>query len=73
MTQIFLAWHTHAELDDKLLGVFSTRENAEAQIERSRPLPGFRDEPDGFEISEHVLDRPEWTDGYVTMVHGDVD
>jgi homoserine kinase type II len=66
---VFLLWHVHDELDDdaKLLGVFSSRETAEAQIGRALPLPGFRDDPDGFVIDEYTLDRAHWTEGYVTV------
>ena len=66
---VFLLWHVHEELDDdaKLLGVFGSRETAETQIAQARLLPGFRDDPDGFVIDEYALDRPHWTEGYVTV------
>ncbi len=65
--RVFLAWHTHADgLDDnaKLLGVYSTRELAEAAVDRSRSKPGFRLYPRGFEIVGYDVDRDEWTEGF---------
>jgi hypothetical protein len=48
----------------KLIGVYSTRENAEAARERARARAGFRDAPDGFTIDEYPLDEDHWTEGY---------
>jgi homoserine kinase type II len=68
---VWLAWHEHesdgaSEL--KLVGVFSTRERAEAAIEARRGKPGFVDHPDGFEISSYVIDGDAaWLDGFVTV------
>jgi hypothetical protein len=38
--------------DAALIGVYTTRENAEAALARVRDQPGFRDYPDKFEIYE---------------------
>jgi homoserine kinase type II len=68
---VWLAWHEHdsdgtSEL--KLIGVFSTRERAEAAVEARRGKPGFVDHPDGFEIGSYVIDRDAaWLDGFVTV------
>jgi hypothetical protein len=58
--------------DVKLLGCYSRREIAEARIVRARELPGFRDEPDCFIIDPSVLDRDEWSTGYVTVSDTDL-
>ncbi|GAA3015409.1 hypothetical protein GCM10020229_28230 [Kitasatospora albolonga] len=58
-----LFW-SDSEEDHKTLGLYSTREAAERRIERARPLPGFRDSPDGFEIHPYVLDEHRWTGGH---------
>jgi hypothetical protein len=56
------------ETDDaQLIGVYSTRDGADAAVERTRLLEGFRDEPDCFMIDAHTLDEDGWTDGYVTV------
>ena len=65
---VYLLWHTHSsdeyEDDSKLLGVYSTEERAQARIERSRDIPGFRDQLDGFHIASYEIDKDEWTAGY---------
>ena len=59
---LFLLWHGD-DLDDgpdaKLLGVYSTE--LAAKIERARSLPGFRDQPDAFQITAYALDKDEWS------------
>jgi homoserine kinase type II len=67
---VFLLWHTRELEDDieenKLIGVYDSREKAQAAQARVCDKPGFRDYPDGFLIDEAVLNRDEWTDGFVT-------
>ena len=70
-TPVWLAWH-ESESDGckelKLIGVFSTRDGAEAAIDARRSKPGFADHPDGFEVVSHVIDRDTaWLDGFVTV------
>jgi hypothetical protein len=70
-TSVWLAWH-ESESDGckelKLIGVFSTRDGAEAAIDARRSKPGFADHPDGFEVASHVIDRDTaWLDGFVTV------
>jgi len=70
-SSVWLAWH-ESETDGckelKLIGVFSTRDGAEAAIEARRSKPGFADHPDGFEIAAYVIDRDTaWLDGFVTV------
>ncbi|MEU3844436.1 hypothetical protein AB0E88_30965 [Streptomyces sp. NPDC028635] len=56
------------EFDDvRLLGVYSTKEKAQARVERSRPLPEYADEPNCFSVIEVTLDDGDWTDGFVTV------
>jgi homoserine kinase type II len=68
---VYLLWHTHefdnGDSDDKLIGVYSTEESANAAIERSKDLPGFRDIPDGFKIVCYQVDEDNWTEGFVTV------
>jgi hypothetical protein len=45
--------------------IYLSRDRAEARISAARLLPGFRDEPDCFEVMKYVLDRDEWQEGYV--------
>jgi len=70
-TSVWIAWHEHERdgcSEYKLIGVFSTRERAEAAIEARRGKPGFVDHPDGFEIASYVVDREgAWPDGFITV------
>jgi hypothetical protein len=72
MTQrsVFVLHHSY-ELDGcdetKMIGVYSSREAAEATIVRFRNLPGFGDKPEGFNIDEYLLDEDNWTEGFITM------
>ncbi len=71
---VYLLWHTNPgdeeagiDEDSKLLGVYSTEEKATDRIERSRALPGFVDQPEGFLIDRYEIDRDEWPEGFVTV------
>jgi hypothetical protein len=60
-------WHVHGvdgDSDEKLLGIYSSEENAKRRIESARGLPGFADTPDGFEIATYELDGDEWLEGF---------
>ena len=70
MDSVFILWHSHetgAEADEKLIGVYKTREDAEAAVGRLSGKQGFRDAPEGFEIYEYVLGRDGWTEGYISQ------
>jgi hypothetical protein len=73
---VFLLWHVHelpdGEEDAKLIGVYSTREKAEEARHRVASQPGFREHPDGFQVSDYRLDQDHWTEGYVTETHSDI-
>jgi hypothetical protein len=57
------------EEDAKLIGVYASAEDAEAAKRRVLPQPGFRDRPEGFQVSQYTLGVDHWTDGYVTVTH----
>lgn len=73
---VFLLWHVHempdGEEDSKLIGVYATAEDAEAARLRVLPQPGFRDLPEGFQVSQYTVGEDQWTEGYVTVTHEDV-
>lgn len=75
MTDVFLVHHVHQLPDDeedvKLLGVFSSEENAALAIDCARDLPGFSEAPDGFSVSKYQVDKRTWTEGFVTWVPPD--
>lgn len=72
MANVYVLQHVHSmddgEEDVKLIGVYSSRANAEATIARLRKAPGFSDAPAGFCIDEYQLDKDQWVEGYSTLV-----
>jgi hypothetical protein len=67
---VFLVWHVHelnSDDDEKLIGVYSTREEAGAAIRRAKVQRGFRDFPDGFEVAEYELNLDHWAEGFVIV------
>jgi hypothetical protein len=51
----------------KLIGIFSTREEAERAVARHKTLPGFSNFPDRFEIEENTVNTASWTSGFFTV------
>ena len=47
-----------------LVGVYSSREQVEAAVERKRGFPGFCDEPGCFFVTEYPLDTHLWPIGF---------
>jgi len=45
----------------KVIGIYKTREDATAAIERLLPMPGFADHPNDFIISQYPLDQEYWS------------
>lgn len=70
---VFILWHVHelpdGEEDAKLIGVYATAEDAEAAKLRVLPQSGFRDLPEGFQVSRYTVGEDHWTEGYVTVTH----
>jgi len=69
MDSVFVLWHSHEVQgvdDEKLIGVYKTRADAEAARERLKDKPGFKDLPHGFEVHEYVLGQDGWTEGFIS-------
>ena len=68
LTAVFVLQHSR-DLDgcdeSKLIGVYRTRESAEAAVARLRAQPGFRMHPDDFSIDRYDLDEDHWIEGFV--------
>ncbi len=69
MASVFVLQHVHVQEDGvedvKFIGVYSSRENAEAAVARLGRLPGFSDAPGGFHVDEYRVDQDQWVEGYV--------
>jgi len=74
MDSVFLVWHVHSlpdqEDDEKLIGAYRTKADAQDAIQRVKGKPGFRDVPDGFVVDEYPLNLDHWPDGYITVWPG---
>jgi hypothetical protein len=71
MASVFVLQHVHSREDGvedvKFIGVYSSREKADAAVARLSCLPGFSDVPDGFHIDEYRVDQDHWVEGYVVV------
>ena len=68
MKPLFVLLHSLPETGKvKVVGIYSSRALAEAAEERTRLLPGFKDEPDGFTIEQYEVDKDHWPRGFVRL------
>lgn len=69
--KVYVLQHVHShdagEEDVKLIGIYSSPENAQAAVERLSRAPGFCDALTGFHIDEYQVDKDQWAEGYVTL------
>lgn len=54
----------------KTIGIFSTREKAEKEIEQLKTFPGFKDYPlECFHISKYKIDEiGGWSEGFLSIL-----
>jgi len=73
LTKVYVLQHVHSAEDGaeevKFIGVYSSRENAQAAIARLGQAPGFSDAPTGFHIDEYQVDKDQWIEGYSTLAN----
>jgi len=55
--------------DVKFIGVYSSRERAQATAARLSQESGFSDAPDDFHIDEYRVDQNQWVEGYVSLTN----
>ncbi len=76
MDKVTLLYHIHKmdndDEDVKLIGVYSSFLNAEEALLRVVNAPGFRENPEGFQLHEYKLDKDDWTEGFI-VVKNDAD
>ena len=70
MASVFVVQHVHL-LDDgaedvKLIGVYSSRDKADAAVTRLSLQPGFSESTEDFGVDEYFLDEDHWTEGFIT-------
>ena len=68
MEPLYVVLHDPPETGrTKVVGIYSSEDFALAAIERSRMLPGFAGEPDGFVIHQYEVDKDHWPRGFVRL------
>jgi len=70
MGSVFVVQHSHetAECEDvKMIGVYGSRSDAEAAVDRLVRQPGFREHPSGFHIDEYEIGKDHWVEGFVSL------
>ena len=68
MDPFFVLLHSLPETGKvKVIGIYSSKALAEAAEERTRALPGFAEEPDGFTIERYEIDKDHWPRGFVRL------
>ena len=53
--------------ETKFIGVYTSRELADATVKRLIEQPGFRDRPGDFFIDKYEFNQDHWTEGYNTV------
>jgi len=70
MKSVFVLQHSY-ELDSceetKFIGVYTSKEEAQAAIERLKTQNGFRQKPNNFYIDEYELNKDHWTEDFATI------
>ncbi len=68
---VYMLQHVHCledgEEDVKLIGVYSSLENAQAAVRRLSLAPGFSEALTGFHIDEYQIDKDQWVEGFSTL------
>ena len=68
--------HVRIDEDDedfKLCGIYASREDAELAILRYRTKPGFKQYPNGFHISEVIVGKDDWAEGFGVLSDDELD
>jgi hypothetical protein len=67
---VYVLFHFH-DLEDladaKIIGIYSSREDADDAKRRAVQMPGFKESPDGFHIDPYTLDMDNWSHGFETV------
>jgi hypothetical protein len=66
---VYILFHINKlnEDDSKLIGVYSSKEDAQKAKRRLKTLQGFKNSPNSFVIDKYELNKDSWTDGFITV------
>lgn len=69
MTSVCVLQHVHTRDDGaedvKFIGVYSSREKAQAAVARLGRVAGFVHAPEGFSTDEYHVDQDHWVAGFM--------
>ena len=51
----------------KIIGMYSSRDLADAAVKRAQALPGFIDDADCFSVDRYEVDKDHWPRGFVRL------
>lgn len=70
MKNVYVLHHVretrNGDEDAKLIGVYSSEQQARSAIDRLKSPPGFCDHPESFSASGYELDVDHWIEGFVS-------
>ncbi len=68
MDSVFVVFHEYemsaGHDDSKFIGVYASKELAEAAVTRVIKQPGFCDYPKGFSIDKYEINKDHWQEGF---------
>jgi hypothetical protein len=50
--------------ETKIIGIYSSRQNAKNALETYRTISGFNQHPNDFFIDRYMVDKDNWIDGF---------
>ena len=70
MPHVFVVQHLYEDSEDqehvRMIGTYTTEDDARAAVERLRLRPGFCDYTDGFSVDRYELNADHWTEGFIS-------
>lgn len=71
MDSVILLWHINRidkeDEDEKLIGVYQSKELAKAAMQRLKDKPGFSETPDGFVYDKYEINKDHWETGFIEV------
>ena len=68
MEKVYLLEHYYEDdehEDTKYIGVFSDKKKAKKALKKVKNKPGFNKFPEGFCISEIIINKSSWAEGFI--------
>lgn len=68
MKTVYFVEHENIEDDyieePRMIGIYSSEQLAQEAVERAKKLSGYGDYPEGFQITEYILDLDQFIVGF---------